>query len=228
MHHNVLTFQLVMGVDRYFIIGVYIAPRDLETLDAVQTAWNSCPKGCKPLLIGDLNMDLLNPQDERDETIAKAIDFMDFLETSRHFCQPRKGLAQGRWTWRMCRMGQWMLSNPDCFLGWERSWKQFRKVILRMPRHHDTDHQAVVATIFGGKPHLIKRYRRQRQRYPILLPCYGPRTAQEMAFKELKSKSEPLPLRKRPTNSWISDQMWKLIDDRAQLWKRGCLTQQLS
>jgi len=50
---HTISFQLVTGWDRVYIIGVDIPPSDLEALDQVRLAWQQCPKGCKPLLIGD-------------------------------------------------------------------------------------------------------------------------------------------------------------------------------
>ena len=42
---NVLTFELVMGKDRYFVVGAYITPTDLTTIIDVENAWHQCPKG---------------------------------------------------------------------------------------------------------------------------------------------------------------------------------------
>ena len=42
---NVLAFELVTGVDRYYCVGAYIPPSDLTALDDVKRAWSTCPKG---------------------------------------------------------------------------------------------------------------------------------------------------------------------------------------
>ena len=76
---NVLTFELVMVKDRYYVMGTYISPSDLTTLEHVENARRQCPKGCKPLLIGDLNVNLESPRDERYETIAEQVDTMDLV-----------------------------------------------------------------------------------------------------------------------------------------------------
>ena len=55
---NVLTFELVRGKDRYFVVGVYILSTDLTALANVEKTWRQCPKECKPMLIGDLNINL--------------------------------------------------------------------------------------------------------------------------------------------------------------------------
>jgi exonuclease III len=45
---NVLTFQLVTGRVRYFIVGCYLPPTDLEGVHHVRAALAAAPKGCIP------------------------------------------------------------------------------------------------------------------------------------------------------------------------------------
>ena len=54
---NLLTFQLVTGEERYFVMGAYIPPADMTGVDDLRTAWAARPTNCKPLLLGDLNID---------------------------------------------------------------------------------------------------------------------------------------------------------------------------
>ncbi len=58
---NVLTFQLVTGSVRFFVIGAYIPPADMTGVDALHATWATCPSSCKPLLLGDLNIDFGSP-----------------------------------------------------------------------------------------------------------------------------------------------------------------------
>ncbi len=62
---NVLSFQLVLGAMRWYIIGCYIPPTDLTTLTHVDEAWRACPKGCLPMLLGDLNVNLAAPRNKQ-------------------------------------------------------------------------------------------------------------------------------------------------------------------
>ena len=57
-HPNVLSFELVTGVDQYFVMGCYIQPNNLVPLDHIKAAWKQCPKRYKPLLVEDMNVDL--------------------------------------------------------------------------------------------------------------------------------------------------------------------------
>ena len=96
---NVITTHLVTGRNQFFVVGGYIPPSDLTTLAQIQKAWDQCPKGCIPLFLGDLNINLESPRDERDEQIAEECDFWELEDTSRNFRQRRRRRAQGRWTW---------------------------------------------------------------------------------------------------------------------------------
>jgi hypothetical protein len=77
---NVLSFQLVSGTARWYIIGCYIPPNDLTTLTHVDEAWWACPNGCLSILLGDLNINLDAPRNERDDTITEQVDAMSLVE----------------------------------------------------------------------------------------------------------------------------------------------------
>ena len=84
---NVLSFQLVLGATQWYIVGCYIPPNDLTTLTHVEQAWQACPWGCLPILLGDLNVNLAAPRDNRDKTIAEQVDTMALSDMSAHFRQ---------------------------------------------------------------------------------------------------------------------------------------------
>ena len=71
---NVIAFRLITGGAKFYVVGCYIPPSDLVALDHVRDAWRQCPKGFTPLLLGDLNINLESPRDERDEVIAEQCD----------------------------------------------------------------------------------------------------------------------------------------------------------
>jgi hypothetical protein len=110
---NVLSFQLVLGATRWYIIGCYIPPTNLTTLSHVNEAWRACPKGCLPILLGDLNVNLAAPCNKCDDTIAEQVDAMALIDMSNHFCQRRGRRSRGRWTWRMRRRRWWASSQCD-------------------------------------------------------------------------------------------------------------------
>ena len=94
------------------------------------------------------------------------------------------------------------------------------------PRHHASDHRAVIATVYTGSGRRLKRYRRRRSRFPIRLQKRGPRTHAEQLFEELKVECGPPPIRERTINSWIQPETWALVDARAALRREGKLNQQ--
>jgi hypothetical protein len=87
---NLLTFQLVTGEERYFVMGAYIPPADTTGVDDLRVAWAACPTNCKPLLLGDFNINFRTPRTEREEIIADFLDKINVIETSRKYIQ-RKG-----------------------------------------------------------------------------------------------------------------------------------------
>ena len=84
---NIISLHLMMGSIRYFVVGCYIPPSDLEALACIDKAWCECPKGAHSILVGDLNLNLRAPYTEREETIAEQVDAMDLVNMSRHFRQ---------------------------------------------------------------------------------------------------------------------------------------------
>jgi hypothetical protein len=58
---NLLTFQLVMGYKRFYVMGTYIPPNNTKGVDALRAAWNACPDGCAPIVMGDSNISFKHP-----------------------------------------------------------------------------------------------------------------------------------------------------------------------
>ncbi len=61
---KVITFAVVSGGKRYCTVGCYIPPTNLMTLTHFEAAWNECPKGHTPILLGDLNIKLAFQQNK--------------------------------------------------------------------------------------------------------------------------------------------------------------------
>jgi hypothetical protein len=166
---NLLTFQLVTGEgtgEHYFVMGAYIPPVDTTGVDDLHTAWTACPTNCKPLLLGDFNINFRNPRMEREKIIADFLDKINIVDMSRKFIQ-RKGRRQrpgAHWTWRQQRGGRWYHSQPDYIMAREVDTKAFRSVGFRQPRFHDSDHRAVVVNILRGRKGRLKKYRQSATR----------------------------------------------------------------
>jgi len=150
---------------------------------------------------------------------------MCLTDMTRHYLQRRRRRTRGRWTWRQRRQGSWISSQPDYVLAREEDRGRFRRVVVRIPRHHRSDHRAVVAHLKAEPPRRLQRYRRRFARFPVQLPRFGPRTEQEEMFEELKAECERPHPRERPANEWISARTWKLVDRGAVLNRKGRLSQ---
>jgi hypothetical protein len=147
-----------MGTIQFYVVGCYIPPSDLETLTHIEQAWQACPMGAHPLLVGDLNFNFCAPRMEREETIAEQVDAMDLVDMSRHFCQRWGKWLWGKWTWQMRREGRWISSQCDYFFGRETDRRRFQRVSIRMP-HYYSVHHALVTVIYAEGGGGLKRYR---------------------------------------------------------------------
>jgi hypothetical protein len=84
---NVLTFQLTKGGVRFFVIGAYIPPADMTGVDDLRAAWATCPSTCKPLLLGDLNINFGSPRTSREEAIVDLLDDINLINMSQKYVQ---------------------------------------------------------------------------------------------------------------------------------------------
>jgi hypothetical protein len=168
---NVLSFQLILGATQLYIMGCYIPPTNLTTLMHVDEAWRACPKGCHPILLGDLNVNLAAPRNKCDDTIANQVDAMALTDMSNHFCQQCRRRSRGRWTWRMRRGRRWVSSQCDYVLGRATNLGQWiRHVSVRTPYCHDSDHRAIVAEIHAGGGREMATYQKRCRRFPLKIP----------------------------------------------------------
>ncbi len=201
---KVLTFMLVTGSQQFFAVGCYIPPNNLSTLATIEQAWNKCPRGHTPILLGDLNINLCSPWDERDEKIAKVVeDMMGLTNLSQHFRQRSRGSVQGRWMWRMRRGRRWISSHCDYFLGRAPNRRKYCSVRLCIPNRHDSDHHAIITNICMGSATKMAAYQKRMAKLPIKL-LRGPQDELCTLFKELRLNVMAPPMQAQLRNSWVS------------------------
>ncbi len=83
---NVLSFKLVTGKMRFYVMVAYLPPSDPGiALMHVELAWKECPNGCKLILLGNLNAIILFPRDERQDAITEMCNSMALLSMSDQF-----------------------------------------------------------------------------------------------------------------------------------------------
>jgi hypothetical protein len=223
---NLLTFQLVTGYKRFYVMGIYIPPNDTTGVDALWAAWNACPDGCAPILMGYLNTSFKHPRNEREEAIANLLDKINLVDSSRKFClrQCQMQLARRRWTWRQKLTGRWHHSQPDYIMTREGDIRYFWKVAFRLPLVHDSDHRAIVITFRARKTRRLTAYCHRRQRLPLRLP---PKPHDELThtFETLKLTCIEADPQSRGGNEWISMETWRLISHCSMLCRTGKLCQ---
>ena len=71
-----MTFQVEMGDVRFYVIGVYIPPDCRTGVDDLRRAWDACPQGCKPIVLGG---------DEREEIIVDLLNKINLIDSSCRF-----------------------------------------------------------------------------------------------------------------------------------------------
>ena len=83
---NVIGFQLVTGSRWWYIVGVYLAPDNTETMERVSEAIRSRPRRAELLAAGYFNADLATPEgDRRAEAIATSLATEGLEDMARHF-----------------------------------------------------------------------------------------------------------------------------------------------
>jgi hypothetical protein len=85
MTPNLVTFQLVTSNEQFYCMGVYIPPTDTMGMEDLWAAWETCPAGCTPLVLGDLNINFSKPREEQEELIVDLLDDINVVDASRRF-----------------------------------------------------------------------------------------------------------------------------------------------
>ena len=81
---NVISCELVTGPKRVPLVGVYIPPNDLTTLGYLEQALERFPTG-NPVVLGDLNVNLESPRDEREMEIVDLLCTSGLQDMMSHF-----------------------------------------------------------------------------------------------------------------------------------------------
>ena len=147
---NVIIFQLVTGARRWYIVGVYLAPDNTETMERVTKAIRSRPRRAELLVAGDFNEDLATPEgDRRAEDIATTLAMEGLEDMARHFLPRESRWCRYRRTWGMLRKGREVRSRTDYILGTDS--RLLRNVSVRDPRHN-SDHYMVLGCLPSAPP----------------------------------------------------------------------------
>jgi hypothetical protein len=98
---NVISCVLVSAWVCTPLVGVYVPPTDVTTLEHLRRALERCRgmRGRPPILLGDLNIDMSNLELDRDMAIATLLAVHELLDMLPHF----KSRLSHCDTWRQYR-----------------------------------------------------------------------------------------------------------------------------
>ena len=130
-------------------------------------------------------------------------------DMTAHFLPSKCRWGRERRTWSMVREGKVVRSRTEYPLGTDRS--HFRNVSVRDPRHN-TDHFMVVVCLCSAPEQEHTRYIMGRRKMPLRPPTEP--TREDGIFAALR-RAVPKPhVRDRHKNAWISEETWRLVDER--------------
>ena len=104
---NIVSFQLVMGRQRWDVVDCYLTQHDVSTLERVVAAIVHQPRGTDLLVASDLNADLESLDgNKRDESISSAMAMEVLEDMEEHFLPLNLLWTRYIRTWSMLRVGQ--------------------------------------------------------------------------------------------------------------------------
>ncbi len=169
-----------------------------------------CPYGCKPLLLGNLNINLQGPVDLRADTIKDVMDEADLVNLMQHFMQQggdRIAMGTNYWSWQQRCWERWVRSPTNYVMARDKDKCLLRRMDFDPPRHHDSDHHSMVTWIWvqqqGSK--CLKAYCLKRHHNSLKLQPYGPYKELKSVLKELRETIKQPPPQKQRENAWISE-----------------------
>jgi hypothetical protein len=174
------------------------------------------PKGPR-ILLGDLNVNLNNPRNDRGLQIATIVADLGLEDLISHFHQ--KCNYRGKFTWWMRRGNSIIKAKCDYILGSDRGL--FTKIAIRNPRHSSSNHYMVMGTIASRPKRENKSYSRSRKSFTLKRNKITPINKADSIFDEIKSFVEKDARTTRRWSSWISPETWKLVDSRAAVRRHG-------
>jgi Reverse transcriptase (RNA-dependent DNA polymerase) len=120
----------------------------------------------------------------------------------------------------MVRNGEVIASRCDYILGDDR--RLFQAVGIREPRGYDSDHKAVIGILSSATRREHHNYLKGRKAFPLKFSRRA-MSIKDRAFNTITQRaSQPTASAMGPRRaSWISDETWRLVDERASKRRLG-------
>ena len=126
---NVSSFLWTPGTKRWYIVGAYVSSHDAPAVRRIEQALEAALKVIEVILLGDLNVRLRKPQDNREEELATALEGSGLTGVTAHFTPRQRYLGTENWTWHMRREGMAVSGRGKYILGSDRD--EFTKAGVR-------------------------------------------------------------------------------------------------
>lgn len=173
------------GDKRIPIVGIYLPPSSLDSLPELEAALDRFP-GQQPVVLGDLNVDLMKPTDPRSHDVAAVLASYGMEDMLPHFLQHSTFRHNKAW-WQK-RNGRIYRSRCDYVLGNNR--RLFKPVSIRDPRHYSSDHYVLKGRLLLRPKKSHKSYLKGPKHFPLKPPTGEQSAELDSMFATLKSFKE--------------------------------------
>ena len=115
---SIVSFHMVTGGRRWFIVGGYLVPDDAPSIYFISGAVEQCLRGVVIMVVLDLNTDIADPEENRiDSAILAALSDTVMEDMSGHFLPFRITWERNGWTWIIIIQGRVVRSHTDYIIG---------------------------------------------------------------------------------------------------------------
>ena len=209
---NVVRATLVFGRERIVLVGCYIPPTEasLATVGVIEEITRDVDHD-KLILLGDLNIRLHRPSDDRQMQIAEALAGIEVRDLARSFKARRS--KPHIWTWQRADGGARAVCDY-VLTGRGVRWTNCQVVDMQFP----TDHRLVRGTLSLSMSPVYRAYMHRRTRAPVpLFPRKGEPTTHGTQDDRLATLSAAVPkeaTRRTLRPSWITDKTFACMTEK--------------
>ena len=117
---NMVILLQTLGARRRYVVGAYMPPNKDPGVHCVEKATKSALKGVEVILLGDLNLRLREPRNEREEDLATALANPGLVNRTDHLPPRRQYRGEECWAWIMRQKGPQVTGQGEYVLSTDR------------------------------------------------------------------------------------------------------------